>query len=127
MASGRRYPFPVPGLAGRPWPDVASQLQDYLRRLHDSEADGVPPGFNDRIPEPVEAGIGTGLGDPGTESLGWAAADHDHVATTGVPVALTAASTNDEGTDTALARADHTHDVSALSEDALVYAIIFGE
>lgn len=126
MASGRRFPFAIPILTGRAWPDVAHQLQDFLRRLYDSESDGIPPGFNSRMPTTVEAGVGTGLGDPGTEGSGWAAADHDHVATTGVPVALDPSSVNTEGTATELARADHEHDVSALLDESMIFAIIFG-
>lgn len=126
MATGRRFLGTVPKLTRRAWEDVASQLEDFLHRLWDSEANGIPPGFNDTIPTTVDAGIGTGLGDPGTEGAGWAAANHDHVATTGTPVALTTSSLNAEGIETSLARSDHSHDTSAITDDALIWAIVFG-
>ena len=125
MATGRRFLGTVPKLTRRPWEDVSQQLEEFLRRLWDSEADGIPSGFNEVVPSTVDAGVGTGIGDPGTEGQGWAAADHDHVATTGTPVALTPASVNDEGIATSLARSDHTHDTSALVDEALIFAIIF--
>jgi len=126
VATGRRFLGSVPKLTRRAWEDVNSQLEDFLRRLWDSEADGVPAGFNEVVPQTVEAASGTGIGDPGTEGQGWAAADHDHVASTGTPAALQPTSTNDEGADTALARADHTHDTSALVGESLIWAIVFG-
>jgi hypothetical protein len=126
VASGRRFIGSVPELTKRAWEDVAPQLHDFLRKLWDSEADGVPSGFNGLVPTTVEAGVGTGIGDPGTENSGWAAADHDHVASTGTPVALTPSSVNSEGTSTALARSDHTHDMSAVGDDAMLWALLLG-
>ena len=126
MATGRRFLGTVPKLTRRAWEDVASQLEDFLRRLWDSEADGIPSGFNSQVPTTVEAGIGTGIGDPGTQGSGWAAADHDHVASTGTPVSLTPSSVNSEGVSTALARSDHTHDTSALGEESLLWALLLG-
>lgn len=127
MATGRRFLGAVPKLTRRAWEDVNRELEDFLRRLWDSEADGIPSGFNDVVPSTVEAATGTGIGDPGTQNQGWAAADHDHVASTGTPVALTPSSLNAEGTSTGLARADHTHDTSALVDESMIFAIIFGK
>ena len=125
MATGRRFLGSVPELTKRAWEDVAPGLQDFLRKLWDSEADGIPAGFNEQVPTTVEAGVGTGIGDPGTEGAGWAAADHDHVASTGTPIGLDPTSVNDEGVSTALARSDHSHDVSALVDESMIFAIIF--
>lgn len=127
MASGRRFLGTVPRLTRRPWEDVASQLEDFLRRLWDSEADGIPPGFEDVVPQTVEAATGTATGNPGTEGEGWAAADHDHVASTGSAVALDPSSVNTEGVSSALSRSDHTHDTSALVDESMIFAIIFGK
>lgn len=127
MATGRRFLGTVPRLTRRPWEDVASQLEDFLRRLWDSEADGIPAGFGDVVPQTVEAATGTVTGSPGTENQGWAAADHDHVASTGSAVALDPSSVNGEGVSSALARADHTHDTSALVDESMIFAIIFGK
>lgn len=123
MARGRRWLRNIPILTRRPWEDVAQNLEDFLRSLWASESDGVPSGFENKTPTTVEAGL---IGDPGNESEGWAAADHDHVALTGTGTALTPTSVNAEGIATTLARSDHSHDTSALVDEAMIFAIIFG-
>jgi hypothetical protein len=90
-------------LARRSWEDVAPQLEFLLNRLFDSEGGGLPAGFNGVIPEPIEVVPG----DPGTESSGWAAADHVHPVSTASATGLDNA--NSEGTAVELARADHKH------------------
>lgn len=126
MATGRRFLGTVPRLTRRAWENAAQELEDFLRRLWASESDGIPAGFNDVSPSTVEAQVGTQLGDPGTEGLGWAAADHDHSASTATPIALDPDSVSAEGTEPTLARSDHSHDVSALSDDAFIWSIVFG-
>lgn len=97
-------PDPPPVLTRRAWEDAAQPLYDWLRKIHFAWADGIPPGFNENIPETVEAGD---TGDDGTETSGWAASDHEHPVSTGTPGIIGTA--NDEGTGTSLARSDHTH------------------
>lgn len=133
--AGRRYTSRIPRLTGRAWEDVARELEEFLRRTADSSNSGIPPGFGG--PGGVGSGSsqsGNGVQDvfadatpsAGTENMGWAAVDHQHNALTAAAVALIPSSINEEGTGEPLARADHSHDVSALVADALVWAIIFG-
>jgi hypothetical protein len=76
MASGRRKLSGVIRFAGRSWEDVAPELENLFKRLWESEANGIPSGFNGIVPDTIEA---TDLiGDPGTEGSGWAAANHVH-------------------------------------------------
>lgn len=115
-----------PRLVGRLPKDYVQELQEFLENLFQKTTGGIPPGFNDVVPEPVQAGTGAEVGSAGTEGTGWAAANHDHVAATGTPVALTPSSVNGEGGATTLARSDHTHDTSALIGESMIWAIIFG-
>lgn len=109
MPAGRRWPRQLPRLTGRPWEDVAQGLEEFLRRLYDSETEGIPPGWGeDTIPLQVKAGA---LGDPGTEASGWAAADHEHGAKTGMPEAVSTWIAPFGGVSDALSRADHQHQV----------------
>jgi hypothetical protein len=127
MAKGRRWLGAIPRLTRRAWEDVAQQLEDYLRKLGESAADGIPPGFNNLLPQNVTGSTGgADLGDPGLENDGWASASHRHIAETGIAHALTPTSVNAEGSSPALARADHDHDTSALVDEAMIFAIIFG-
>lgn len=121
--TGRRWLGPKPQIIGRPPEDYARDLQRVIDRLWDSDTEGIPAGFKDVLPEPIGAGA---TADAGTETEGWAAADHVHAPVTGSAVALDPASTSSEGTGSALARAAHTHDVSALVDESMVMAIIFG-
>lgn len=109
MATGRRFLGSVPRLTRRAWEDVAHNLEDFLNKVWGSEADGIPPGFNDVTPTNVEPPVGTNFGDPGTMETGWAAADHQHVATVGTPVPIGIEIPAGEGSASALSRSDHTH------------------
>lgn len=104
MASGRRHLTGEIQLTRRAWEDVAPQLEDWLKRLWDSTENGIPSGFNNTVPQTITVGS---VGDPGLETAGWAAADHDHPVVTGVPSGL--ANANDEGTSEAVPRLDHKH------------------
>lgn len=120
---GRRRIGVVPQLTRRAWEDAAQELQDFLRRIWDSEANGIPAGVTTDTPTTIQAGATATLG---TEASGWEPGDHQHAVDTATAAALTASSTSTEGTGTALARADHTHDVSAIVDEAMIFAIIFG-
>lgn len=104
MASARRLLGYFPQLERRAWEDVAPELSRFLRRVFDSENDGLPAGFKNTTPEVVDA---DGVDTPGLESAGWAAADHDHDISTGTAIGLGNASS--EGSSAALARASHVH------------------
>lgn len=108
MASGRRWLGILPKLTRRSWEDVSRELEEYLRRLWASEADGIPPGFKDVLPESVSAGT---AGTAGDETQGWAAATHQHVATTAAPVPVGLLLPDAAGSSGALARSDHRHEV----------------
>ena len=110
MPGGRRWLGPFPRLTGRSWEDVARGLEDFLRRLWESEADGIPSGFGDETPpSTVEPGdspdVGTG------NQVGWAAADHVHGVETEVPAPVGVRIPEAEGTAATLARGDHVHEV----------------
>jgi hypothetical protein len=105
MADIRRFSLmDVPSMARRPWEDVGPELERFLRKLYDSETNGIPAGFNVVVPTAITPGVD---GDPGTERSGWAAADHEHPVTTAPATDL--ANANAEGTASALARSDHKH------------------
>lgn len=104
MASGRRRLAAEIQLTRRAWEDVAPELEDLLKRIWDSESNGIPAGFNGLLPTTVIPGSS---GNAGTENSGWAAADHDHPVLTGAPAGL--ANANIEGTSTAIPRNDHQH------------------
>lgn len=112
---GRRLLGYFPQLERRAWEDVAPELSRFLRRLFDSENDGIPAGFLDLTPTTVEQDE---VSSPGTEITGWAASNHDHPVATTAAVGLGNASA--EGTGSELARADHVHkrDVRIKSEGA---------
>lgn len=76
MAAGRRRLGGVIRFAGRSWEDVSPELEHLFKRLWESEANGIPSGFNGTIPETIDAT--DVVGDPGSENAGWAAADHTH-------------------------------------------------
>jgi hypothetical protein len=91
-------------LTRRAWEDVAPQLEDFLRRLWDSESNGIPAGFNGYVPTFVQPGD---TGDPGLENDGWASASHEHPVITGNPAGLDNA--NIEGSSDGIPRLDHQH------------------
>ena len=105
MPAGRRFLGRVPQLTRRPWENVAQELEEFLRKLWDSEADGSSAGYSSEVPETVEAGD---IGSAGTEASGWSAADHEHPVSTAAPVDFIN-SAPEEGTATGLARSDHKH------------------
>ena len=104
MATSRRMMPNVPRMTRRPWEDVARDLEEYLKKMRESWADGIPPGYNAILPETVEAGSS---GAYGAELDGWTPASHEHPVITGAPSAL--ANATAEGTATALPRLDHQH------------------
>lgn len=109
MAVGRRWLGVLPRLTGRAWEDVAQGLEEFLRKLWDSEADGIPAGFGkDTIPSTIQAGVPSETGDLNS---GWAAADHVHGVSTDDPSPLGVDITPEEGTSVSIARADHVHEM----------------
>ncbi len=106
MATGRRHLPSPPRLSYRDYREYAAELEEFLTRLYDSEADGIPPGFNDTVPHDVEVGS---AGDAGTENAGWAAADHEHPVDSNTPSDLGTA--NAEGSAVTPSRSDHIHRV----------------
>lgn len=55
--------------------DYAYELQEWLESLFGQVEGGIPAGFNDLTPNPLDPNSG---GSSGSESSGWAAADHVH-------------------------------------------------
>lgn len=104
MASGRRFLTKEIQLTRRAWEDVAPELEAWLKRLWDSESNGIPAGFNNIFPTQVTPGS---TGHPGNETQGWAAADHDHSVITGPPAGLD--NSNVEGSSSGIPRLDHQH------------------
>jgi hypothetical protein len=103
---GRRWLGVLPRLTGRAWEDAAQELEDFLRKLWASEADGVPAGWGkNTTPSPVEPGAGGNVGTG--NQVGWSAADHSHPVATGVPSDL--GCDNVEGTSSSVPRLDHQH------------------
>lgn len=115
MASGRRRLQNEIQLTRRSWEDVAPELENFVNRLWDAQADGIPPGFNSVLPEDVAPGDS---GSAGLESSGWAAADHAHPVVTGPPAGL--ANSDTEGSSDGIPRLDHQHkrDVRVLEDAA---------
>ncbi len=106
----------APRIAGRDPKTYAQELQDFLERLFAKVVGGIPAGFNEVVATEVEAGVSASAG---TESTGWSAADHQHSVLTGSAAALTPLSTSTEGSGLALARADHSHDMSQVMGDVM--------
>jgi hypothetical protein len=104
LASGRRRLQQEIQLTRRAWEDVAPELERLLQRLWDSEANGIPAGFNGLVPTFVQPGDS---GHSGLEGDGWASATHEHPVITGAPAGL--ANTNIEGSAGAIPRLDHQH------------------
>lgn len=107
--SSRRFLGPIPSLTRRAWEDISSDLDRFLRRFREAWDDGIPPGFNDTTPEDVEVGGESA----GSQSEGWAAADHVHSASVAAPVEVGVELAAEEGTASSLSRSDHRHGVIA--------------
>lgn len=113
MPGGRRWLGPFPRLTGRSWEEVARGLEDFLRKLWESEADGIPSGWGDEtLPTNVEPGASPSIGTG--NQVGWAAADHVHGVETEIPETVGVRIPEAEGDSTAIARADHVHKVEAI-------------
>lgn len=104
--TSRRLQGPPPRLTRRSWEEVASELEDFLRKTWEGWADGIPPGYGGTVtfPTTIEAGD---VGDDGTELSGWSAADHEHPVPVDAPAGLSNVAV--EGTATTLVRSDHQH------------------
>lgn len=110
----RRPPPELPQAADIPWVQARRAIFEHLRWQR-ANYSGVPGGFGeDTDPSTIEADT---TASPGTESLGWAAVDHEHAVSTDPPGAITLGVTASEGSSTALARADHRHDTVQLEAD----------
>jgi len=102
--TSRRLPPRPPRLVGRPYNDSVRALQEWLEKLIDAVAEGIPGGFSSVTPTTITPDA---PGTPGTESSGWVAADHEHPIATDTTVALGSAAS--EGTATSFSRSDHVH------------------
>ncbi len=103
--AGRRNLGWKPKVIGLPQAQWERSLQDFIDKLWQSEADGVPPGYKGTDPTTVAI---PSTADPGTQTAGWAAADHAHAGgTPAAAVDLGAAGAS--GTGTRPAREDHVH------------------
>lgn len=99
------------------WTEEAlAALQRYLRDAFQVQEAGLPPGQFTGTPTNIQAGV---PGDTGSPAVGWSTGLHQHHVLTGVASALSPTSINTEGTSNALARADHTHDMSAVLGDVM--------
>lgn len=107
MTFGRRVSPSIPALANRQWNDVREEFQLWAEAVSDAQDNGLPPGFSDTTPETIS---GDSQGSSGSESSGWAAADHAHdlnISGSVSNVTLTGSSTQGSGPGVALV--DHTH------------------
>lgn len=104
QATSRRLTITTIRIVGRHPDDYAEELQRFLEKLAKQVHGGIPAGFNEETPTRVEADVSA---DPGTETAGWAAADHQH--DVAVESAGGLGNANAEGSSNALARADHVH------------------
>lgn len=62
-------------LVGRRFEDVSQELQEVLQRLFAQVQGGIPGGYNSVTPEVLDPNT---AGSAGSETSGWAAADHVH-------------------------------------------------
>lgn len=96
-----------PQLTGRRAEDYAEELELYLERSDERER-GLPAGFNNIEPTPVQIG---GTGSPGTMQSGWMAADATLAVPAGAPtVPLSFFSEAAEGDAQAVLRQDVAFD-----------------
>ena len=114
MASGRRFVGQRPRLVGAVptsydplyFQAQFQRIQRMLEKVWDSEADGIPAGFSDSDPSPIQAGDAA---DPGDQTSGRSAGPHVHEVLTGAAVDIDVGFTSGEGSGAALARAEHIH------------------
>jgi len=104
----RRFSGDYVRLVGRAWEDVQQEVQELLEKLLNQVTGAIPPGFNNIGPTTID---GVTPGTPGSESSGWAAANHQHpLDVSGVPgIAGTPASTQGAGPGVSLS--GHTHNL----------------
>lgn len=91
-------------------------LQRFLRDLWSTVEGGLPAGQAKVAPPQIKAGDAADVGSP---EMGWATGSHKHSILTSSATSLTPISTSTEGAGTALARADHTHDMSRVEADVM--------
>lgn len=106
----------IPANAGLFTEESLAALQRFLRDLFHVQEAGLPPGQFTGQPTQVQAGVDAETGLP---SVGWSTGLHQHSVLTAAAEELTPISTNTEGTSAALARADHTHDMSRVMADVM--------
>lgn len=106
----------APRIVGRSPSDYAQELQEFLEKLLNKAVAGIPAGFNAIVASVIQAGVSS---DSGSESSGWAAADHAHGILTAAPADISLGASASEGTSPALARADHVHGTIALQSEIL--------
>lgn len=111
----RRFPPPLPQSADLPWEQARRAIFEALRWARDA-ASGIPGGFQEQDPSTIEPDAAA---DAGTESSGWAAADHEHAIATAQPLALSLGVSGSEGDDTSFARSDHVHDTNTLRSEII--------
>lgn len=103
-AISRRLTNTAIRLVGRSPNDYAEELQRFLEKIAKQVFGGIPAGFNDVSPTQIEADT---VSSPGSQTEGWAAADHAHPVLTASAGEL--GDVSSEGTSPALSRADHAH------------------
>jgi hypothetical protein len=114
MALSRRLQQFRLRLLGRHPADYAQELQEFLKAMWD-QAMGIPGGWLGTTPPTIVAGS---AGTAGSEAAGWQAADARPAIETATPSSRTGV-TGDEGTGTALMRADATIPDAVIHEATL--------
>jgi hypothetical protein len=105
------------GLSSLPWEQARGPIHRLFLWMIDNYS-GIPGGFFGTDPTTIEP---DDAADPGTESEGWAAADHTHAIAAGTPSTL--GNTNTEGSASSFARSDHIHASGMTAKgDILTYA-----
>lgn len=106
----RLGPNPV-RIVGRAPDDYAQELQERLEKLGEQVTGAIPGGFNSTTPTTID---GTTPATPGSESEGWAAADHGHALDiSGTPGAVTLAASA-QGSGPGVSLSSHTHQLDPL-------------
>jgi hypothetical protein len=101
----------APRIVGRAPADYAQELQEFLEKLLYKAIGGIPAGFNETDPTIIDGGSPSA---PGSESAGWAAADHQHgLDIDGTPGNVATVSAQGAGPGVSLI--DHTHRLTILT------------